>query len=130
MAAMIQNDEEKEWMLPLLEVRNALDVRDSDGKRSDYHLRDFTRDEQLFAECSSTLPRDLIDALKAAAPRPDPRASDDGAHYKRAEIGITNKVDDPDFFSPGYSSPFNPHDTGTSRTLLLPGVVALSYARK
>ncbi len=26
MSAMIQNDEEKEWMLPLLELRNALDV--------------------------------------------------------------------------------------------------------
>ena len=43
MAAMIQNDEEKEWMLPLLEIRNALDVRDADGKRSDFHLRDFRR---------------------------------------------------------------------------------------
>ena len=43
MAAMIQNDAEKEWMLPLLDVRNALDVRDSDGTRSDYHLRDFRR---------------------------------------------------------------------------------------
>jgi DNA sulfur modification protein DndC len=43
MAAMIQNDEEKEWMLPLLEVRNALDVRDSGGARSDFHLRDFRR---------------------------------------------------------------------------------------
>lgn len=37
MAAMIQNDEEKEWMLPLLELRNALDVAD------DRHLRDFRR---------------------------------------------------------------------------------------
>jgi SAM-dependent methyltransferase len=35
---------------------------------------------------------------------------DDGASYKRAEIGITSRVDDPHFFSPGYSSPFNPHD--------------------
>lgn len=43
MAAMIQNDDEKEWMLPLLEIRNALDVRNSDGKRSDFHLRDFRR---------------------------------------------------------------------------------------
>ncbi len=43
MAAMIQNDAEKEWMQPLLDVRNALDVRDSDGTRSDYHLRDFRR---------------------------------------------------------------------------------------
>jgi DNA sulfur modification protein DndC len=37
MAAMIQNDEEKEWMLPLLELRNALDLAD------DRHLRDFRR---------------------------------------------------------------------------------------
>lgn len=37
MAAMIQNDEEKEWMLPLLELRNKLDVSD------DRSLRDFRR---------------------------------------------------------------------------------------
>jgi DNA sulfur modification protein DndC len=37
MAAMIQNDEEKEWMLPLLDLRNALDVP------GDRHLRDFRR---------------------------------------------------------------------------------------
>lgn len=37
MSAMIQNDEEKEWMLPLLELRNALDVAD------DRPLRDFRR---------------------------------------------------------------------------------------
>ena len=37
MSAMIQNDEEKEWMLPLLDLRNALDVAD------DRNLRDFRR---------------------------------------------------------------------------------------
>ena len=37
MSAMIQNDVEKEWMLPLLEIRNALDLVD------DRHLRDFRR---------------------------------------------------------------------------------------
>jgi DNA sulfur modification protein DndC len=37
MSAMIQNDEEKEWMLPLLELRNQLDIAD------DRHLRDFRR---------------------------------------------------------------------------------------
>ena len=37
MGAMIQNDEEKEWMLPLLELRNELGVKD------DSHLRDFRR---------------------------------------------------------------------------------------
>lgn len=37
MHAMIQNDEEKEWMLPLLKLRNELDIHD------DRHLRDFRR---------------------------------------------------------------------------------------
>lgn len=37
MSAMIQNDEDKEWMLPLLEIRNALD------DENDRHLRDFRR---------------------------------------------------------------------------------------
>ncbi len=37
MHAMIQNDEEKEWMLPLLELRDKLDVSD------DRHLRDYRR---------------------------------------------------------------------------------------
>lgn len=36
MTAMIQNDQEKEWMLPLLELRNELDEEDR-------HLRDFRR---------------------------------------------------------------------------------------
>jgi DNA sulfur modification protein DndC len=43
MTAMIQNDDEKEWMLPLLELRNALDSRNDDGNRNDRHLRDFRR---------------------------------------------------------------------------------------
>jgi len=37
MHAMIQNDQEKEWMLPLLELRNELDLTD------DRSLRDFRR---------------------------------------------------------------------------------------
>lgn len=37
MQAMIQNDEEKEWMLPLLELRNELD------QTNDRNLRDFRR---------------------------------------------------------------------------------------
>jgi DNA sulfur modification protein DndC len=37
MAAMIQNDAEKEWMLPLLDLRNELDIAD------DRHLRDYRR---------------------------------------------------------------------------------------
>ena len=37
MAAMIQNDSEKQWMRPLLDLRNELDLTD------DRHLRDFRR---------------------------------------------------------------------------------------
>ena len=46
MTAMIQNDQEKEWMTPLLELRNALDFRTGAGnaeETSDRHLRDFRR---------------------------------------------------------------------------------------
>lgn len=37
MSAMIQNDQDKEWMLPMLELRNELDIKD------DRHMRDFRR---------------------------------------------------------------------------------------
>ncbi|HEB13731.1 MAG TPA: DNA phosphorothioation system sulfurtransferase DndC, partial [candidate division CPR3 bacterium] len=37
MSAMIQNDEDKEWLLPLLEFRNGFDVK------NDRHIRDFRR---------------------------------------------------------------------------------------
>lgn len=47
MTAMIQNDVEKEWMTPLLELRNMIDFRkDGTGEQSentDRHLRDFRR---------------------------------------------------------------------------------------
>jgi DNA sulfur modification protein DndC len=46
MTAMIQNDAEKEWMLPLLELRNALDFRNGSQDAEtggDRHLRDFRR---------------------------------------------------------------------------------------
>jgi DNA sulfur modification protein DndC len=49
MTAMIQNDDEKQWMLPLLELRNALDFRSgvvADGDEidsTDRDLRDFRR---------------------------------------------------------------------------------------
>lgn len=47
MTAMIQNDEEKEWMMPLLDLRNALDFRgknpNGDPESTDRHLRDFRR---------------------------------------------------------------------------------------
>jgi DNA sulfur modification protein DndC len=46
MTAMIQNDAEKEWLQPLLDLRNALDFRstgDDAEESGDRHLRDFRR---------------------------------------------------------------------------------------
>jgi DNA sulfur modification protein DndC len=47
MTAMIQNDPEKEWMMPLLEFRNLIDFRNDDkgevSVNADRHLRDFRR---------------------------------------------------------------------------------------
>jgi DNA sulfur modification protein DndC len=46
MTAMIQNDTEKEWMMPLLDLRNALDFRNNSAGQeepNDHHLRDFRR---------------------------------------------------------------------------------------
>jgi DNA sulfur modification protein DndC len=43
MAAMIFNDEDKEWMQPLLDIRNELDVRNDKGHHDDHHRRDYRR---------------------------------------------------------------------------------------
>lgn len=43
MGAMVQNDVEKEWMLPLLRFRDRLAVKNEEGKWDDRSLRDFRR---------------------------------------------------------------------------------------
>lgn len=43
MKAMVHNDEAKDWLAPLIALRDALDVRGEDGERDDYALRDFRR---------------------------------------------------------------------------------------
>ncbi len=62
MEAMIQNDEEKEWLQPLLDIRNELEVK------NDRHRRDFRRlrgNVQLFE-------RNLGDGETAIKPIPGP----------------------------------------------------------
>lgn len=59
MAAMIQNDVDKEWMLPLLDIRNAIDYRQFSMEESDRSLRDFRRMNgrvQLFGESMKYIP--------------------------------------------------------------------------
>lgn len=43
MEAMIQNDEEKEWMQPLLAIRDELDFRSDEKRSSELEHRDFRR---------------------------------------------------------------------------------------
>jgi SAM-dependent methyltransferase len=71
------------------------------------HLRDAKREAALFKTATQGAPADLCRALEAFTPSGD-ASTDPGAHYKKAEIGIKSKIDDPHFFGPGYSSPFNP----------------------
>lgn len=71
------------------------------------HLRDAAREASLFEVATQALPTDLRDALAAFQPSGD-AGSDPGAHHKHAEITLKDRVDEPGFFGPGYSSPFNP----------------------
>ncbi len=43
MTAMIQNDEDKEWLLPLMQFRDLIDFRKYGKIENDRHLRDFRR---------------------------------------------------------------------------------------
>jgi SAM-dependent methyltransferase/uncharacterized protein YbaR (Trm112 family) len=70
------------------------------------HLRDTDRDLAFVDAAGGALPADLREALLAFVPRGGPM-TDAGAHYKSAEMSITTKVDNPLFFGPGYSVPFN-----------------------
>lgn len=88
------------------------------------HLRSPARDAGLLEPLAPALPADVRSALRA----PAPAADDAGAHYKRAEMEITSKLDDPEqFFGPGFSAPFNPGNNEFTQYLvsLFGGVVRL-----
>jgi uncharacterized protein YbaR (Trm112 family)/SAM-dependent methyltransferase len=95
------------------------------------HLRDARREAALFGAALADAPPALRQALAAFTPSGD-AASDPGAHYKKAEIGIKEKIDDPHFFGPGYSSPFNPWNSDFTVYLisLFGAVLPLLHARR
>ena len=70
------------------------------------HLRDAARDNAILESMASAMPAELRGALAPLSPRAE--GTDGGAHYKAAEMSIAAKVNDPQFFGPGYSVPFNP----------------------
>lgn len=73
------------------------------------HLRDFDRDFAFLDSVRSSIPRPIFERLKDRAIFAGAAKQDAGAHHKLAEIKITDKVSDPNFFGPGYISPFNPN---------------------
>jgi SAM-dependent methyltransferase/uncharacterized protein YbaR (Trm112 family) len=70
------------------------------------HLRDAARDNAILRSLAAAMPDEVRGALAPLSARAD--AADGGAHYKAAEMAIASKVNDPEFFGPGYSVPFNP----------------------
>ncbi|MEX2662529.1 MAG: methyltransferase domain-containing protein [Vicinamibacterales bacterium] len=88
------------------------------------HLRDAARDGELFTRAATGLSATERASFARFVPG-GASADDDGAHHKTAEIGIKKRIEDKDFFGPGYSAPFNPHKTEFSLYLVhLFGVVA------
>jgi SAM-dependent methyltransferase/uncharacterized protein YbaR (Trm112 family) len=74
------------------------------------HLRDFDADAARLRDAAAAMPPELAKEAFAFRPAPSGAAThtDSGAHHKHAEMSIKEKIDDPAFFGPGYSSPFNP----------------------
>src|SRR5690606_14031971 len=69
MKAMIQNDSEKTWMLPLLELRNRLDFRGEDQRRRDIESREYRRlrgSPQLNRTGDDLIPGPYTQAARAA----------------------------------------------------------------
>lgn len=88
------------------------------------HLRDWDKDVARFDALAAGMDDDQRRALSAF--RPDRAVdADPGSHYKKAEIGIKSKVDEPMFFVPGETLPFAPWDPHFSLYLIkLFGVTA------
>jgi DNA sulfur modification protein DndC len=81
MEAMIQNDEEKEWMQPLLDVRNELDIED------DYDRRDFRRlngNVQLFER--------NVDNQISVVPIPGPYTKEWREHWLRRVLSAQTLI--------------------------------------
>ena len=98
MEAMIKNDEEKVWMTPLLELRNALDVAD------DRPLRDFRRmsgQVQLFHD--RTIPGPYTKEAREDWLRPRARSPEAGP-----ERGA-GRVPEPEPDHPGRAARDPPH---------------------
>lgn len=80
------------------------------------HLRDGSRDAAIFQRSAAAMPPELRAAFQRFSP--STASTDAGMHHKVAEISIKAKIDDPTFFGPGYSAPFNPWNTSFTLYLI------------
>jgi SAM-dependent methyltransferase/uncharacterized protein YbaR (Trm112 family) len=71
------------------------------------HLRDIKRDLDYLKGFQNLLPPELFEKLNDAELFAT-NDSDIGLKHKRSEMAIATKVEDPSFFVPGFTSPFNP----------------------
>lgn len=74
-------------------------------------LRNYNDDLKLLHFYSSSIDPFVLKQLKEKIEsRGETSNSDSGLHFKQAEMSIQSRVDDPDFFGPGFNAPFNPGD--------------------
>ena len=75
------------------------------------YLRNFEGDFEFLDGLRTVLPPSLFDRLHDQALFSGRADQDEiGGKYKRSEMALSTKVDDPHFFGPGYIAPFNPSD--------------------
>jgi len=85
------------------------------------HLRDWENDSNFLNELDLNVDLKLLDKLikkTKSVQKKVIRIKDTGVNYKKSEISITDKVTHPDFFGPGYISPFNPGNTEFTMQLI------------
>jgi len=78
------------------------------------HLRNRIEDRSFLDSFKDKLPDGLFKTLSDKLNENNQGAAetkDSGAHFKQSEISIKSKIDDPFFFGPGLTLPFNPGDT-------------------
>jgi uncharacterized protein YbaR (Trm112 family)/SAM-dependent methyltransferase len=85
------------------------------------HLRNWSGDLEFLENIKEKIPGNVFKELSEKSQTFANRASkieDNGIHYKKSEISIKTKIDDPSFFGPGLTSPFNPGNTSYTMRLL------------
>ena len=102
MKAMIQNDVDKSWMYPLLELRNELDFRGEDARKRDLERREFRRlrgPPQMNRTGDNLVPGPYTQEARAGWLRrllqvqTDIRANEDApAHVRKLELISRNEL--------------------------------------